>query len=137
MIKIITEKIDIAEVLSSVADPAAGGTAVFAGTTREESAGKKVLSLEYEAYGPMALNVMSAIADQAGKTWHIRKISIVHRTGRVAIGEASVVIAVSAAHRKEAFEACRFAIDTLKKDVPIWKKEVFEGGEVWVGQAGG
>jgi molybdopterin synthase catalytic subunit len=137
MIKIVKEKIDVDEVIESVRDPGAGGIDVFLGTTRNHADGKKVFALEYEAYDPMALKMMLQIADDIKSKWNVCKISIVHRTGRVEIGEASVVIAVSSAHRKEAFEACRYAIDTLKKTVPIWKKEFFADGEVWVGSQSG
>ena len=137
MVRIVREKIDIPAVIESINVPAAGGIDVFIGVTRNHSRGKKVLALEYEAYEPMALKTMSGIVDEVKGRWDIDKISIVHRIGRVEIGEASVVIAVSASHRKEAFVACRYAIDTLKKIVPIWKKEYFEDGEIWVGQEGG
>ena len=89
--------------------------------------------LEYEAYAEMAEKELARLGEQATKKWKIERIAIVHRLGAVHIGEASVVIAVSAAHRQDAFEACRFAIEELKKSVPIWKKEYFEGGEVWIG----
>ena len=131
MIKIIKEKINIEEILHSVSDPSAGGIDVFIGTTRDHSNGKKVLSLNYEAYQPMALKMMNEIAEEAKQRWHLNRISMVHRIGGVAIGEASVVIAVSSAHRKEAFDACRYLIDTLKTSVPIWKKETFTDGEAW------
>ncbi len=133
MIEIVDHEIDVQSVLRSVEDPSAGGVDMFIGTTRNNSNGKKVLSLEYETYRPMALKLMERIAEEAAAKWGLRKISIVHRVGKVEIGEASVVIAVSSAHRKEAFDACRFAIDTLKKEVPIWKKEIFIDGQVWVG----
>ncbi len=133
MINIVTEKINIDEVFQSVEDPTAGGIDVFIGTTRNNSNGKQVLSLAYEAYTPMALKMMHDLAREAHQRWHTTKISIVHRIGSVDIGEASVVIAVSSAHRKEAFEACRYLIDTLKKNVPIWKKEIVADGEFWVG----
>ena len=133
MVEIVTKKIEIEEVLQSVQDPAAGGIDIFIGTTRNHSGGREVLSLEYEAYEPMALKLMNDIREEAKHRWRLKKISMVHRVGVVAIGEASVVIAVSSAHRREAFEACRFAIDRLKQDVPIWKKEVFADGEIWVG----
>ena len=132
MIQIIDKKIDAAELLASVVAPEAGGIDLFLGTTRNHSKGKKVVRLEDEAYVPMALKLMQEIAAEIQKKWSINKISIVHRTGVVPVMEASVGIAVSAAHRKEAFEACRHAIDELKKRVPIWKKEIFEDGEVWV-----
>ena len=133
MIEIVSEKIDVESILHSVQDDSAGGIDIFIGTTRNNANGKVVLHLEYEAYAPMALKIMKEIADEAKSKWDIKKISILHRIGKVEVGEASVVIAVSSAHRNEAFESCRFAIDTLKKNVPIWKKEFFEGGEVWVG----
>lgn len=136
MISIIDKPIDIQSVLASVQDPSAGGIDVFIGTTRDRSRQKKVICLEYEAYIPMATEWMERIAREASTRWDIIKISIVHRIGTVNIGEASVVIAVSAVHRSEAFEACRFLIDSLKREVPIWKKEYFEDGEVWVGLEG-
>jgi molybdopterin synthase catalytic subunit len=132
MIQIIDKNIDVVELLASVSVPEAGGIDMFLGTTRNHSKGKKVIRLEYEAYSPMALRMMSEIESEIRKRWNIQKISIVHRIGAVPVMEASVAIAVSAAHRKEAFEACRYAIDELKKRVPIWKKEIFEDGEVWV-----
>jgi molybdopterin synthase catalytic subunit len=132
MIQIIDKNIDVVELLASVSVPEAGGIDMFLGTTRNHSKGKKVIRLEYEAYSPMALRMMSEIESEIRKRWNIQKISIVHRIGVVPVMEASVAIAVSAAHRKEAFEACRYAIDELKKRVPIWKKEIFEDGEVWV-----
>jgi molybdopterin synthase catalytic subunit len=129
MIQIIDKNIDVVELLASVSVPEAGGIDMFLGTTRNHSKGKKVIRLEYEAYSPMALRMMSEIESEIRKRWNI---SVVHRIGVVPVMEASVAIAVSAAHRKEAFEACRYAIDELKKRVPIWKKEIFEDGEVWV-----
>lgn len=132
MIKIVTEPIHPLEILASVQDPTAGAIDIFIGTTRNHSHGKSVLALEYEAYSPMALKMMYRIADEARAKYGITKISIVHRIGRLEVGEASVVIAVSSAHRREAFEACRFAIDALKTAVPIWKKEFFPDGESWV-----
>jgi molybdopterin converting factor subunit 1 len=127
------EPIDVAALEREVADPAAGAIVSFTGTTRRDNAGRKVLRLEYEAYEPMALSEMRKLAIEAGERWKIVRIAIAHRVGVVKIGETSVAIAVSAAHRGEAFEACRFAIDRLKEIVPIWKKEHFEGGEVWIG----
>lgn len=127
------EPIDIAALEREVAGPAAGAVVSFTGTTRRDNAGRKVLRLEYEAYEPMALSEMRKLAAEAAKRWKLVRIAIAHRIGVVEIGETSVAIAVSAAHRGEAFEACRFAIDRLKETVPIWKKEHFEGGEVWIG----
>ena len=115
-----------------IENPAAGGQVFFIGTVRNHSRGKKVIRLEFEAYEPMAKSEMEKIAIQIKEKWPIDRIAIHHRTGSLSIGEAAVIIAVSSAHRKEAFEACRYAIDTLKETVPIWKKEIFEDGEVWV-----
>ncbi len=127
------EPVDIEALERAVADPSAGATVTFAGTTRNGNAGRRVLRLEYEAYEPMALNEMRKLAREAGERFKIVRIAIQHRIGFVDIGETSVAIAVSAAHRAEAFDACRFAIDRLKEVVPVWKKEYFEGGEVWIG----
>ncbi len=131
MIQIVDHVIDLDEILRSVQDPSAGATALFVGTARNETDGKKVLALEYEAHAQMATALMEKIAAQAGSTWRVTHISMIHRIGRVEIGEASVAVAVSSPHRREAFEACRYCIDTLKRDVPIWKKEYFAGGAVW------
>ena len=109
-----------------------GGVVVFVGTVRNQTKGKRVLKLEFEAYKPMAVAEMKKIAEQAIAKWPVLKIAIHHRVGILAIGEIPVIIAVSCAHRNAAFEACQFAIDTLKKTVPIWKKEFFDDGEVWV-----
>ncbi len=113
-------------------DSAAGGTTVFIGTVRNQSAGKKVLHLDFEAYPPMAVAEMTRLAETARERWGALKLAIHHRTGRVDINGIAVVIAVATPHRQAAFEACQYLIDTLKQTVPIWKKEVFEDGEVWV-----
>jgi molybdopterin synthase catalytic subunit len=131
--RITTEPIDLGRLVAAVQDPAAGGIATFTGTTRDHNEGRRVTLLEYEAYPGMAEREMERIGAEAARRWPICKIAMVHRAGRVPVGEASVAIAVSAAHRDEAFAACRFAIDRLKEIVPIWKKEHFEGGEVWIG----
>ncbi len=115
-----------------VLTPESGGIDVFIGTVRNATKGKKVVHLEFEAYEPMAISEMGKIAEFALAKWPVHKILIHHRTGLLGVGEIPVIIAVSAAHRNAAFEACRYAIDTLKQTVPIWKKEVFEDGEVWV-----
>jgi molybdopterin synthase catalytic subunit len=112
--------------------PESGGIDVFIGTVRNATKGKPVIHLEFEAYEKMAVNEMGKIAAQAFEKWPIQKILIHHRTGVLQIGEIPVIIAVSAAHRDAAFDACRYLIDTLKQTVPIWKKEIFEDGEVWV-----
>lgn len=136
MFEIVDHIIDEQAVADAVADPSAGAICTFSGVVRNQSQGKRVLYLEYEAYPEMALTQMKRIADEIRQQWNITKIAMVHRTGRLQIGEASVCIAVSSPHRAEAFEACRYAIDRLKMIVPVWKKEVWEGGEYWVGWEG-
>lgn len=133
MLEIVSRPIDARAVETAVADAGAGAIVTFTGTTRDHNQGRRVTGLEYEAYPEMALKELRKIADAAAERWPGTRIAIVHRVGPVPIGEASVVIAVSAAHRHAAFEACHFAIDRLKEAVPIWKKEFFEGGEVWIG----
>lgn len=118
--------------LDFVNHPEAGGNVVFVGTVRAQTKGRRVLKLEFEAYEPMAIKEMRKIAEQVAKKWDALAISFHHRVGVLAIGEVAVLIAVSTPHRKAAFEACEYAIDTLKETVPIWKKEFFEDGEVWV-----
>jgi molybdopterin synthase catalytic subunit len=115
-----------------VEDPAAGGIVHFVGSVRNHTQGKMVTRLEFEAYEPMAISEMRKIAEQAIEKFGVMKIAIHHRIGTLEIGELPVIIAVSSAHRKAAFEACQYCIDTLKETVPIWKKEIFEDGEVWV-----
>lgn len=115
-----------------VASPSAGGTSVFIGAVRNQTKGKPVLRLEFEAYAPMAISEMRKIAAEAMAKWPVEKIAFHHRTGVLEPGEIAVVIAVSTPHRQASFEACQYAIDTLKQTVPIWKKEIFEDGEVWV-----
>jgi molybdopterin synthase catalytic subunit len=112
--------------------PESGGIDVFIGTVRNATKGKKVLKLDFEAYEPMAISEMNKIAEQAFERWPVQKILIHHRTGLLQVGEVPVVVAVSATHRDAAFDACRYIIDTLKQTVPIWKKESFEDGDVWV-----
>jgi molybdopterin synthase catalytic subunit len=132
--RLTDEPIDPAAVIREVSDPRAGGIATFIGTTRVESRGRSVHYLDYEAYGGMAEQVMAEIAEALKGRYDLCEIAIAHRTGRVDIGELSVVIAVSAPHRADALAACKDAIDTLKQTVPLWKKEVYEGGEEWIGQ---
>jgi len=112
--------------------PADGAVCVFVGVVRDSNAGRRVRFLEYEAYEEMATGQMQELAAEAGRRWPVTRVQLVHRLGRLEIGEASVAVSVSSPHRKEAFEACRFLIDTLKRTVPIWKKEHFEGGATWV-----
>ena len=130
------EPLDLQAVVDQVASPAAGAIATFVGTTREHSRGRTVTHLEYDAYPEMAEREMARIADQVRARHEVLDVAIAHRIGHVPLGEASVVIAVSAAHRGAAMDACREAIDTLKQTVPVWKKEVFEGGEEWIGREG-
>ena len=115
-----------------VKDPAVGGIVVFVGTVRNQTKGKVVKRLEFEAYAPMAIKEMQKIAETIEEKFNATNVVIHHRTGVLGIKEVAVIIAVSTPHRKAAFEACEYAIDTLKESVPIWKKEVFEDGEVWV-----
>ena len=124
--------LDTATCIDLVSSPQSGGIDVFIGIVRNTTQGKTVTQLEFEAYEPMALLEMRKIAEKACEKWPVHAIVLHHRTGVLRAGEIAVIIAVSAAHRDAAFEACRFAIDTLKETVPIWKKEVFEDGEVWV-----
>ncbi len=109
-----------------------GGIVTFVGTVRNQTKGKRVMRLDFEAYEPMAISEMRKIAEQAVEKFLLKKMAIYHRVGSLEIGEVPVVIAASAAHRGAAFDACEYAIDTLKETVPIWKKEIFEDGEVWV-----
>jgi molybdopterin synthase catalytic subunit len=137
MFRVTNEPIDLSELVRYVTDPQAGAIVPFIGTTRNNNEGRRVTALDYEAYPEMAEKELARIGDEARKKWPICKMAIVHRLGPVQIGEASVMIAVSSAHRDAAFAATRFAIEEIKKTVPIWKKEVFEGGEVWIGTQSG
>lgn len=132
MIEITKTKIDVAKLIAFVSDEGAGATDVFIGTTRNKTSDKAVVKLDFEAYEPMAIKELQKIVDRAKAQWPILKYAIAHRVGVVEIGEKAVVIAVSTPHRQAAFESCKFIIDELKKSVPIWKKEIFEDGDVWV-----
>jgi molybdopterin synthase catalytic subunit len=123
--------IDVAAVCRHVRSAADGATVTFDGFVRNESHGRPTLYLEYEAYESMALAKMQEIGAEIRRKYAIHRVAMVHRLGRLEIGETSVFIAVSAPHRAAAFEACRYAIDTLKRTVPIWKKEYFEDGSIW------
>lgn len=131
-IQIKNTPLDTTECIQFSAAPEAGGSTVFIGTVRNETKGKKVIRLEFEAYEPMALKELQKIAEAAVERWKVIHISIHHRVGVLDIGDIAVIIAVTTPHRKAAFEACEYAIDMLKQTVPIWKKEIFEDGEVWV-----
>ncbi|HKA26809.1 MAG TPA: molybdenum cofactor biosynthesis protein MoaE [Gaiellaceae bacterium] len=126
--------VSLAAVVDEVTDESAGAVATFLGTVRRESRGRTVLYLEYEAYAEMAEDVMAQIAADLDQRYDLWAIAIHHRVGRVEVGEPSVAIAVSAPHRQDALAACKDAIDTLKQTVPLWKKEVYEGGEEWLGR---
>ena len=131
-IKISENPLDIVACIDWIKSPTCGGIDIFIGTVRNVTKGKRVLRLEFEAYQKMALSEMEKIAAQAMERWSVEKILIHHAVGTLEVGEIPVIIAVATAHRAAAFEACRFIIDTLKNTVPIWKKEIFEDGEVWV-----
>lgn len=133
MFRVINQAIDLQELVRFVTDPEAGAIATFIGTTRNHNDGRKVIALDYDGYPEMAEKELARIGAVASKQWRICRMAIVHRLGPVQITEASVMIAVSSGHREAAFAACRFAIEEIKRTVPIWKKEVFEGGAVWIG----
>ena len=130
--EITREPIDIAGLRARLLEGESGAVVIFDGVARNNTKGRATLYLEYEGYEPMALRTMEQIGDEVHERWPINRVGIVHRLGRIEITESSVVIVVTSAHRKVAFEACQYAIDRLKKIVPIWKKEFFEDGEVWV-----
>ena len=132
MVRLQSAPIDPAAVASEAGSDGDGAISMFLGTVRNVHAGQRVLFLHYEAYAGMAEREMERIAAEALARFGVTKVAIVHRVGRVEIGEPSVVIAVASPHRAPAMEACRFVIDTLKTSVPIWKREHFEGGAVWV-----
>ena len=131
-IQIKEEALNPQECLDFIATDTAGAMTSFVGTVRNQTRGSKVLKLDFEAYKPMAIKEMEKIAAYAQRKWQAEKIAIHHRVGSLQIGEIAVVIAVATPHRKASFEACEYCIDTLKETVPIWKKEFFEDGEVWV-----
>ena len=133
LIRVTDEELSVDEALVAISDPGAGGTCVFIGTVRDHSDAGDVTGLRYEAWVDLALKRLRELADELAEKWPLKKIAILHRIGDLAIGEASVVIACSAPHRADAFEACRHAIERLKEDVPIWKKEALVTGEAhWV-----
>jgi len=133
-IDVVEECLSEEAVTRAVGDPAAGAIVLFSGVVRDQTGGRRVKFLEYEAHAPMAVAKMREIAGAIRSRWPATcRIAMIHRIGRLEIGESSVLIAVSSPHRREAFEACHFAIDTLKETVPVWKKEHFEDGEIWVG----
>ena len=137
MFRVTDKPIDLQELVDWVTDPEAGAITTFIGTTRNNNQGRNVIALDYEAYPEMAEKELARLSEEAKEKWQICRMAIVHRIGPVQITEPSVMIAVSAAHREAAFAACRFAIEEIKKTVPIWKKEVYEGGEIWIGTQSG
>jgi molybdopterin synthase catalytic subunit/molybdopterin converting factor small subunit len=132
--RLTMDPLDVSAVMREVDDESAGAVATFVGTVRSRSRDRDVLHLEYEAYEGMAEQVMADLASALKAKYALCEVAITHRVGRVEVGEASIVIAVSAPHRQDALAACTEAIDTLKHTVPLWKKEVYEGGEEWVGR---
>jgi molybdopterin synthase catalytic subunit len=130
-IAIVGEKIDSQAVIEAIKRPEDGAVTAFEGIVRNHSRNRRTLYLDYEAYEPMALRQLEELAEQALQRFAVREVAIVHRLGRLQIGETSVLIVVASAHRAAAFDACRWLIDTLKKTVPIWKKEHFDDGAVW------
>ncbi len=133
MILLTRQRLDPEAITASVRDNGNGAAVTFLGVTRNETDGRRVLYLEYEAYEEMAEKLLGRIADEIRERWSIRHVAMAHRFGRLEIGEISLVVAIGSAHRGEAFAACQYAVDRVKQDVPIWKKEVFEDGQVWVG----
>jgi len=132
--RVTDQPLSLDTAVAEVADERAGAIATFTGTVRRQSRGREVTQLEYEAYAEMAEDVMAQLAHDLQERYELSAVAIHHRVGTLGIGEASVVIAVSAPHRQDALAACKDAIDTLKQTVPLWKKEIYEGGEEWIGR---
>ena len=131
-IEVTSAPLSVDTVLRAVEGPGSGAVTTFVGLVRDHNQGRKVLFLDYEAYTPLAEKALAIIVAEAEAQWTGARMAIHHRTGKLAIGEASVVIAVATPHRADAFAACRYAIERIKQIVPIWKHEHFEGGEVWI-----
>ena len=132
LVQLTREPLDRDTLVASVSHPSVGGIVVFEGVVRDNARGKQVRYLEYDVYQEMAELQIRGIIAEASQRWGVEHVAVAHRFGRMEVGEASVIIAVSSPHRAEAFEACRYIIDTLKTTVPIWKKEVAIDGEEWV-----
>lgn len=132
MIGIQAEEILVDDLLRAVRSTRCGAVALFLGTVRDHNRGRRVLYLEYQAYAEMAESELRKLAAETERRFEISDVALLHRTGRLELGEISVAVAIAAPHRVAAIEACRYVIDTLKQTVPIWKKEVFDGGEVWI-----
>jgi molybdopterin synthase catalytic subunit len=130
--KITAKKIRVQTIIRKVFSAESGASVIFIGTVRKRSRGREIENLEYEAYEEMALREFSKIADEVKEKWSITRVGIAHRIGKLKPGEVTLVIAVSAPHREDAYQASRYIIEELKKTVPVWKKEVWEGGEEWI-----
>lgn len=133
LFRVVETPLDVNEVIRAVEDPAAGAIVSFIGTVRDNSLGKAVTGLTYEAYPAAAEKMLARVADEIAEKWGLRRVAIIHRIGHLPVGEASVVIAVASPHRHAAFEACEYVIVRLKEIVPIWKKEFYADGAVWIG----
>ena len=130
---VTTEPLDLGSLVRLVSgDGGHGAVATFVGLVRNENLGRRVTHLEYEAYEPLAVRALQRIGREAGEGWPSVRLAVHHRTGRLSVGDASVAIAAASPHRREAFAACRYAIERVKQIVPIWKHEYFEGGDVWI-----
>jgi molybdopterin synthase catalytic subunit len=132
MVSLTTNPIDVASAVTYLQSEKAGAIDFFLGVVRDNTQDRPVDRLDYEAYDRMAISEMQKIVDEAKQRWGILRCVVVHRTGTLRIGEIAVLIGVATAHRADAFDACRYIIDTIKQTVPIWKKEIFSDGEVWV-----
>lgn len=133
LVRVTADPLSVEEALDAVADPGAGGTCVFVGTVRDRSKAGEVTGLRYEAWEELALARLGRLAEELAERWPVRRVAILHRTGDLAVGETSVVVACSAPHRADAFDACRHGIERLKEDLPVWKKEALATGEAhWV-----
>src|SRR5713226_1049893 len=132
LIQITREPLDRNALIAAVNHPSVGGIVVFEGVVRDNARGKQVRYLEYDVYPEMAIQQIQTIVSEAERRWGAERVAVAHRIGRIEIGETSVIVVVATPHRAEAFEACRYIIDTLKTTVPIWKKEVATSGEEWV-----
>jgi len=131
-IQLTRDRLDRDALVAAVSHPSVGGIVVFEGVVRDNVRGKQVHYLEYDVYEEMAQQQIHTIITEAQQRWGVERVAVAHRFGRLEIGEASVIIVVASPHRAEAFDACRYIIDTLKSTVPIWKKEVATNGEEWV-----
>ena len=129
---VTSEPLDVARTAAAASAAGCGAVATFVGLVRDHNAGRRVLYLDYECYEPLAVKAFERIAEESAETWPAARLAIAHRTGRLEIGEASVVIAAASPHRADAFAASRYAIERIKQIVPIWKHEHFEGGDVWI-----